>query len=91
MPCDILCCEHASWYFYLFLFLQADSILNLNIFLVFAVRVVVENQSRVDSQTKDRKTPKTRRKHLSFRNGLGTVPGVYEAATIALAVCPRAI
>jgi hypothetical protein len=77
-----VCCEHAYWYFYHFLGLQVNSILNLNIFLVFADRAGVENQSRGDSQTKNRKTPITRRKRPSFRNGLGTVPGVYEAATV---------
>jgi hypothetical protein len=46
-------------------------------------RTGIKEFKKGDSQTKDRKTPKTRRKRLSFRNGLGTFRGVYEATTIA--------
>ncbi len=57
-----VCCEHAPWYFLSLLVSQVNNILNLVIFLVFAGPAQVENQSRGDSQTKDRKKPKTRRK-----------------------------
>jgi hypothetical protein len=52
MPCDFCVLRARSL---VFLVLQVNSILNLNMFLVFAGRAGVENQSRGDSQTKDRK------------------------------------
>ena len=39
--------------------------------------------SKHENQNENQKTPKTRPERPSFRNGLGTVPGVYEATTIA--------
>ena len=83
-----LCCEHAAWYL-LFLSLfgftsqQYTSNTKIFFFKVFSRPGRAENRSRGDSQTKDQKTPKTRWKRFYFRNGLGTVPGVYEATTIA--------
>ena len=83
-----LCCEHAAWYF-LFLSLfgftsqQYTSNTKKKFFKDFCRPGRAENRSRGDSQTKDRKTPKTRWKRFYFRNGFGTVPGVYEATTIA--------
>jgi hypothetical protein len=65
------------------LVLQVYSILNLAIFIFLSGPAGVKEFKKGDSQTKDQKTPKTRRKHAGFRNGLGTVRGVYEANTIA--------
>ena len=39
--------------------------------------------SKYENQNENQKTLKTRPERPSFRNGLGTVPGVYEATTIA--------
>jgi hypothetical protein len=84
-----LCCEHAAWYL-LFLSLfgftsqQYTSNTKICFFKVFSRPGRAENRSRGDSQTKDRKTPKTRWKRFYFRNGLGTGPGVYGATTIAV-------
>ena len=74
------------YYFYHFLFLQVNSILRILKFSNFFFnRAGPESKryARTKDQTKDQKTPKTRWKRFYFRNGLGTVPGVYEATTIA--------
>ena len=65
------------YYFYHFLVLQVNSILRI---LKLAI-IFFWPDSPI--QTKDQKTPKTRWKRFYSRNGLGTVPGVYEATTIA--------
>ena len=38
---------------------------------------------KYENQNENQKTLKTRPERPRFRNGLGTVPGVYEATTIA--------
>ena len=81
MPCDFCVLRARSLVFLSCFGFTSQQYTKFKYFFVFADRAGVENQSRGDSQTKDRKTPKTRRKRLSFRNGLGTVRGVYEATS----------
>ena len=83
MPCDFCVLRARSLVIYHLLVLQVYSILNLVIFIFLPRPAGIKEFKKADSQTKDQKTLKTRPKRPSFRNGLGTVPGVYEATTIA--------
>jgi hypothetical protein len=82
-----VCCEHLLYYCYHFLATQVYSILNLVRFFVFLFfcrgNRVAGRFLKMRTKMRTKKTRKTRQKRLSFRNGLGTVPGVYEATTIA--------
>ena len=83
MPCDFCVLRARSLVIYHLLVLQVYSILNLVIFIFLPRPAGIKEFKKGDSRTKDQKTLKTRRKRPSFRNGLGTVHGVYEATTIA--------
>jgi hypothetical protein len=94
MPCDF-CVLRARSLVFLSLFgftnQQYTSNTKFSYFIFFYPgRTGMKEFKKGDSQTKDRKTPKTRRKRLSFGNGLGTVRGVYVANTIAHRT-PRAL
>jgi hypothetical protein len=62
---------------------QVYNILKLVLVLDFSFFAGVPGRPKYRTKNENRKTPKTRRKCSSFRNGLGTVPEVYEATTIA--------
>jgi hypothetical protein len=86
MPCDF-CVLRARSLVFLSLFgiisQQYTSNTKFSYFIFLLGPTGIKELKKGDSQTKDQKTPKTRREHPGFRNGLGTVPGVYEATTIA--------
>ena len=85
MPCNFCVLRERSLVFLSLLgVLQMNSILNLVFFFLdFSFFAGVPGWPKYRTKNENRKTPKTRRKRPSFRNGIGTVPGVYEATTIA--------
>ena len=82
------CYKHLLSYF-IFYFVGSPS-LQYNEFLDFPDFQIIDfhhrarSFSKYENQNENQKTLKTRPERPSFRNGLGTVPGVYEATTIAL-------
>ena len=81
------CYKHLISYF-IFYFIGSPSI-QYNEFLDFPDFQIIDfhhrarSFSKYENQNENQKTLKTRPERPSFRNGLGTVPGVYEATTIA--------
>ena len=85
MPCifSVLQARSLVFFFNHFLVSQVRSILNLVRFLIFHFWPGWPGGRSIEPKWKPKKRLKTRRKRPSFRNGLGTVLGVYEATTIA--------